>query len=222
MLEPPAHSGAFRRPEILRVAARLLRKTPQSGFAAECVYLMPGKLTVLCGPSNTERSRFALGLVSGLMESTRNKPPGPVRCFNRRWLSIEAIRMLLQHETSRQLQQCACNHEEAMIQAIEHIQYSGLEYDTQCKTVAAICAEVQTRQASQPAQLVLVDGLEHYHTVSAVKPHPFNLSKQLVQLKGLAKKNAFPVLATCPSLIETIDEAPLVAADYSIHLCNQG
>ena len=221
MLEPPEHTGPFRQSEILQVAARILKRPPQPEYAAECTYLQPGKLTVLFGPSNTERSRFAMGLISGLLESDRHKESKPVRCFNRRSLSIQIIRILLQHETSRLLAQCGGNHEAAMIQAIEHIQNSGLEYDTQCKTVEAICAKVQAQQVSQPAQLVVVDGLEHFDAEPAEESRLFNLSKQLKQLKQLAQENALLALATYPSVAEATDEDPMVEADYSIHLCNK-
>ena len=162
-----------------------------------------------------------MGLISGLLESNRHKNSRPVRCFNRRSLSLQIIRILLQHETSRLLAQCGGNHLEAMIQAIEHIRYSGLEYDTQCKTVEAICAKVQAQQVSQPAQLVVVDGLEHFHTEVLEQPHPVDLSKQLRQLKKLAQQNVFPILATSPSVTEATDEDPMVEADYSIHLRNK-
>ena len=107
------------------------------------------------------------------------------------------------------------------IRPVEHIRYSGLEYDTQCKTVEAICAKVQAQQASQPAQLVVVDGLEHFRTEVPKKSHPFDLSKQLRQLKKLAQQNVFPILATSPSVAEATDEGPMVEADYNIHLRNK-
>jgi replicative DNA helicase len=221
MLEPPKHSGPFRRTAILEVAARILRRPPQPKYAAGCAYLQPGKLTVLFGPSNNERSRFAVALISGLLESGRHIEAKAVCWFNRRALYLEILKMLLQHETSRLLAQCGGNHQEAMIQAIEHIQFSGLEYDTQCKTVEAICAKVQAQQASQPAQLVVVDGLEHFHTEAAENSRPFDFSKQLRQLKQLAQQNVFPVLATSPCVTEVTDEDSMVKADYSIHLCNK-
>ena len=220
MLEPPKHKGPFRRSAILEVATGILRRPPQPEYAAGCAYLQPGKLTVLFGPSNKERSRFSISLMSGLLKSDRHIEAKPVFWFNRRALYLEILRMLLQHETSRQLQQCRGDHEAAMIQAIEHIQTSGLEYDTQCKTVEAICAKVQAQQALQPAQLVVVDGLEHFDTEPAEKSHLFNLSKQLSQLKQLAQQTGLPVLATYPSGTEANGEDPMVKADFTIHLWN--
>ena len=218
MLEPPAHSGAFRQSEILQIAAQLLKKAPKPDYGAECAYLVPGKLTLLRGPSNTERSRFAMGLVCGLTESTHSKPPGPVLCFNRRWLSGEAIRMLLQHEVGRHLRRHDGNHEEAMIQAVEHIQSSGFAYETQCRTVEAICAKVREQQALQPARCIVVDGLEHFNPEGAGDSHSPNRSEQLIQLKQLARTNALPILATCPSLPEAKNHGAPEEADYSIYL----
>ena len=83
ILEPPEHSVPFRQSEILRVAARILRRPPQPEYAAECAYIQPGKLSVLYGPLNTERSRFAMGLISGLLEGPEH-PAGPQARIQRR------------------------------------------------------------------------------------------------------------------------------------------
>lgn len=218
MLEPPKHKGPFRRSAILEVATGILRRPPQPEYAAKCVYLQPGKLTVLFGPSNNERSRFAIGLISGLLESDRHIEAKPVFWFNRRALYLEILKMLLQHESSRSLERCGGDHQEAMLQAIQHIEQSGLEYDSTCESAEAICTKVRARQNSKPVGLIVVDGLEHFHGGQNEAAPATHLLQQLILLRQLAQETASPILVTCPQLPSSEKEAVSSWADLEITL----
>ena len=186
--------------ELKTTAAQLLEGELTPQFALECLCLEPGKLTLVSGPSNTTRSRFALGLMSVLMESPAGIVTPTIWYFNRNWTHHEVMTNLLHFFASRFSQRTSSTRMDFLMWAMEAIQHSGLVYDTASPPIDEVCRRVDAENASQPGRIVVVDGLEHFHPEDSQRKLSRSLPEYLHQLRQLAHATSLPVLTTCPPL----------------------
>jgi replicative DNA helicase len=195
-----------------------MERTPREAYAAESRLLNKGKLTLITGPSRSTRSRFIFGMLSGIMNSSRNNKAPAIWCFNRRWTDWEAMKALLHDATSRLMHSGQIPDTDAWIMAIEQVAQSGLVYDTTRASIEEICRTVRMEHDKAPGKLLIVDGLEYFQSNSKEETPLSKLPEMLDQLRTLALETMLPVIASCPPLHLLNDATSLVAADYIIEL----
>jgi len=218
MLDPPPRRGPFSKEQLLRVAARLMERTPEEAYAAESRLLNKGKLTLITGPSRSTRSRFIFGMLSGIMGSSRSGKRPAIWCFNRRWTDWEAMKALLHDATSRLLDSGQITDMDAWIMAIEQVAQSGLIYDTTRSSIEEICRTVRMEHDQAPGKLIIVDGLEYFQSCSKEEVPLSKLAEMLDQLKALALETTLPVIASTQPLHLLGDTEPVHTADYIVEL----
>jgi replicative DNA helicase len=196
MLEPPPLRGFFSREQLTDAAASLLRRSSHPDDSPESGYLTKGGLTLITDFSNTARSRFIVGLIHGMMDSSRLHKVPRILYFSRRWTHQEATKALIQQAAKSSLGGDTAEYRDALITAIGHIRLSGFVYDNTVRTMDEICRRVCDE--AQSAKLIVVDGLEHFSPETIDENLLSPLPEMLHQLKALAKETMLPIIVSAP------------------------
>lgn len=195
MFEQTIHEGAFSRTDLMQVAASVLSRDIDPGYALKSLGFECGKLTILSGPFYTDTCRFLSGLIPVVIGGNYDRDANQILYFSRRRLPGEAIRDMLRFEFSRLSAENTQPDIDNMARAIELIEALGIAYYTSYPTITEVCRAVEMQASGTTRQLVVVEGLEYFDLDGEKLDIDFH--DRLQQLEQLARNIELPVVVTC-------------------------